>query len=104
MKTYVLSAFIICVFLLLVRDGVTGRVSTTNLRGFQPYWTFGHTRARNFPPENGGPVSHGHPLATAVFRIDHDQGVFATFANPITTCAGIGKSKLLTLPPDRAGE
>ena len=35
-------------------DGVTGRVSTTNLKGFQAYWTFGHTRARYFPPENGG--------------------------------------------------
>src|SRR5262249_32043277 len=25
-------------------DGVTGRISTTNLKGFQAYWTFGHTR------------------------------------------------------------
>ena len=134
-------------------DGVTGRVSTTNLRGFQAYWTFGHTRARYFPPENGGLVSQGQPLATTVFRIDHDQafqstanvryqhknaewiawtwrydsglavtgvldvadaanltpaqqvtigfscdGRFATLANPITTCNGVGKSKLLTLP------
>ncbi len=31
-------------------DGVTGRVSTTNLKGFQAYWTFGHTRARFFFP------------------------------------------------------
>src|SRR5450432_1603526 len=30
-------------------DGVTGRVSTTNLHGFQTYWTFGHTRARYYP-------------------------------------------------------
>jgi Carboxypeptidase regulatory-like domain len=134
-------------------DGITGRVSTTNLRGFQAYWTFGHTRARYFPPENGGLVSQGHPLATTVFRIDHDQafqstgsaryqhknaewvaltwrydsglavtgvldvadavaltpaqqtsigfscnGVAATFANPIASCNGVGKSKLLTLP------
>jgi hypothetical protein len=134
-------------------DGVTGRVSTTNLRGFQAYWTFGHTRARYFPPENGGLVSLGHPLATTVFRIDHAQafqstvnlryqhknaewlawtwrydsglavtgvvdvadalsltpaqqvsigfscdGRFATFSNPLTSCNGVGKSKLLTLP------
>jgi hypothetical protein len=135
-------------------DGVTGRVSTTNLHGFQAYWTFGHTRARYFPPENGGLVSQGHPLATTVFRIDHDQafqstaniryqhknaewiawtwrydsglavtgildvadaanlltpaqqvsigfscdGRFATLASPITSCTGIGKSALLTLP------
>jgi hypothetical protein len=26
-------------------DGVTGRISTTNLHRFQAYWTFGHTRA-----------------------------------------------------------
>ncbi len=32
-------------------NGVTGRLSTTNLHGFQAYWTFGHTRARYFPPE-----------------------------------------------------
>ena len=35
-------------------DGVTGRISTTNLRGFQAYWTFGHTRARYFRPETAG--------------------------------------------------
>ena len=29
-------------------DGVTGRLSTTNMHGFQAYWTFGHTRARYF--------------------------------------------------------
>ena len=59
-------------------DGVTGRVSSTNLHGFQAYWTFGHTRARYFPPENGGLVSKGHPLATGVFRIDHDQAFQST--------------------------
>jgi hypothetical protein len=54
-------------------DGVTGRLSTTNLKGFQAYWTFGHTRARYFPPETGGLVPQGAPLAGGVFRIDHDQ-------------------------------
>jgi len=54
-------------------DGVTGRVSTTNLHGFQAYWTFGHTRARYFFPENGGLISQGTPLSGSVFRIDHDQ-------------------------------
>ena len=54
-------------------DGVTGRVSTTNLKGFQAYWTFGHTRARYFPPETGGLIFQGAPLASGVFRIDHDQ-------------------------------
>ena len=53
-------------------DGVTGRVSTVNLHGFQAYMTLGHTRARFFPPEVGGliPLS-GFP--SNVFRIDHDQ-------------------------------
>jgi hypothetical protein len=59
-------------------DGVTGRVSTTNLRGFQAYWTFGHTRARYFPPEVGGLISQGTPLAGGVFRIDHDQAFQST--------------------------
>jgi hypothetical protein len=59
-------------------DGVTGRVSTTNLRGFQAYWTFGHTRARYYPPEVGGLISQGAPLAGGVFRIDHDQAFQST--------------------------
>jgi hypothetical protein len=54
-------------------DGVTGRVSTTNLKGFQAYWTFGHTRSRYFFPENGGLIFQGTPLNGSVFRIDHDQ-------------------------------
>lgn len=59
-------------------DGVTGRVSTTNLKGFQAYWTFGHTRARFFPPETGGLIPQGAPLAAGVFRIDHDQALQST--------------------------
>jgi len=59
-------------------DGVTGRVSTTNMKGFQAYWTFGHTRARYFPPEDGGLISQGAPLAAGVFRIDHDQAFQST--------------------------
>ncbi len=59
-------------------DGVTGRVSTTNLHGFQAYWTFGHTRARYFPPETGGLIPQGAPLAGGVFRIDHDQAFQST--------------------------
>jgi len=59
-------------------DGVTGRISTTNMKGFQAYWTFGHTRARYFPPETGGLVPQGAPLAGGVFRIDHDQELQST--------------------------
>jgi hypothetical protein len=59
-------------------DGVTGRVSTTNLRGFQAYWTFGHTRARYFFPEQGGLIPQGTPLDGSVFRIDHDQAFQST--------------------------
>ncbi|MBZ5603338.1 MAG: carboxypeptidase regulatory-like domain-containing protein [Acidobacteriia bacterium] len=59
-------------------DGITGRVSTTNLKGFQAYWTFGHTRARYFPPENGGLIPQGAPIGAGVFRIDHDQAFQST--------------------------
>jgi hypothetical protein len=59
-------------------DGVTGRVSTTDLHGFQAYFTFGHTRARYFPPEDGGLIFQGAPLAGGVFRIDHDQAFQST--------------------------
>ena len=54
-------------------DGVTGRVSTTNMHGFQAYWTLGHSRARYFFPEEGGLIPQGTPLSGSVFRIDHDQ-------------------------------
>jgi hypothetical protein len=59
-------------------DGVTGRVSTTNLHGFQAYWTFGHTNARYFFPEVGGLITQGTPLDGGVFRIDHDQAFQST--------------------------
>ena len=59
-------------------DGVTGRVSSTNLKGFQAYWTFGHTRARYYPPETGGLIFQGSPLVNGVFRIDHDQAFQST--------------------------
>jgi hypothetical protein len=59
-------------------DGLTGRVSTTNLHGFQAYWTFGHDRARFFPPEAGGLIPQGAPLVNGVFRIDHDQAFQST--------------------------
>ena len=59
-------------------DGVTGRLSTINMHGFQGYWTFGHTRARYFPPEDGGLIPQGAGLADGVFRIDHDQAFQST--------------------------
>ena len=54
-------------------DGLTGRVSTVNIHGFQAYTTFGHTRARYFPPETGGLIFQGTASVPGVFRIDHDQ-------------------------------
>ena len=51
-------------------DGVAVRISTPNLHGFQWYTTMGHSRARYFPPENGGLFSD---VGESVFRIDHDQ-------------------------------
>jgi hypothetical protein len=53
-------------------DGVTARISTIDLHGFQAYFNLGHTRARYFPPENGGLIPLGG-FANGVFRIDHDQ-------------------------------
>ncbi|MBV8897457.1 MAG: TonB-dependent receptor [Acidobacteriaceae bacterium] len=53
-------------------DGVSGRISTSNLHGFQAYVTMGHTRARFFGPEQGGLIFNS-PLDAGAFRIDHDQ-------------------------------
>ena len=53
-------------------DGVTGRLTTTDIHGFVAYWTFGHTRARYFPPQSGGLLNTSN-VPTGVFRIDHDQ-------------------------------
>ena len=53
-------------------DGVSARISTRNLHGFQAYMTLGHTRARFFGPENGGLIFNS-PLNAGAFRIDHDQ-------------------------------
>ncbi|WP_321475462.1 TonB-dependent receptor [uncultured Paludibaculum sp.] len=53
-------------------DGVSVKVSTINIHGFQAYSNLGHTRARFFGPSNGGLIFNS-PLSTGVFRIDHDQ-------------------------------
>ncbi len=58
-------------------DGVTGRVSTTNIRGFTASWSVGHNRARYFPPQSGGLIPQGNQ-PTSVFRIDHDQALQST--------------------------
>jgi hypothetical protein len=54
-------------------DGLTGRISTTRFHGVQMYTTFGHSRARYFPPEVGGLIFQGTASIPGVFRIDHDQ-------------------------------
>jgi hypothetical protein len=58
-------------------DGFTGRLSTTNIHGFQAYWNFGHNRARYFPPEVGGLIPY-NSSTDGVFRIDHDQAFQST--------------------------
>ncbi|HWB85581.1 MAG TPA: TonB-dependent receptor [Bryobacteraceae bacterium] len=58
-------------------DGVSLRLSTTNIHGFQANTTMGHTRARYYGPSNGGLVFNS-PLDTGVFRIDHDEALEQT--------------------------
>jgi outer membrane receptor for Fe3+-dicitrate len=53
-------------------DGISARINLTNYRGFTAFMAAGHTRARFFPPENGG-LFFNSDLPTGVFRIDHDQ-------------------------------
>ncbi len=53
-------------------DGVSIRLSTPDLHGFQGISTMGHTRARFFGPSSGGLIFNS-PLDASVFRIDHDQ-------------------------------
>jgi hypothetical protein len=58
-------------------DGVNARVSTTNIHGFVVYWDTGHTRARFFPPQEGGLLNTSR-VPAGVFRIDHDQELQST--------------------------
>lgn len=58
-------------------DGVSIRLLTPNLHGFQAYTTLGHTRARFFGPETGG-LFFNSAVNTGVFRIDHDQALQQT--------------------------
>jgi len=53
-------------------DGVSVRISTTNIHGFRAYSTFGHIRARYFGPETGGLIFNAG-ISSGAFRIDHDQ-------------------------------
>ncbi len=53
-------------------DGLSLRLSTTNIHGVQALTTLGHSRARFFGPEVGGLIFNS-PLDAGVFRIDHDQ-------------------------------
>lgn len=53
-------------------DGVSARVATRSIKGFQAFTTLGHTRARFFGPEQGGLIFNS-PLNVGAFRIDHDQ-------------------------------
>ncbi len=53
-------------------DGVSGRLTFTNYKGFSAFVVAGHSRARYFPPESGG-LLFNSDLPAGVFRIDHDQ-------------------------------
>lgn len=53
--------------------GVSARIATANIKGFQAYTLFGHSSARFFPPANGGLLFNSPLEDTSVFRIDHDQ-------------------------------
>jgi hypothetical protein len=93
-------------------DALTGRASSINYRGLQAYLTFGHSRARYFPPEVGGLIFQGTASVPGVFRIDHDQayqqtanlryqrgkdnGDDATVVSPLRACNGLIASTLLT--------
>ncbi|HEX7723427.1 MAG TPA: TonB-dependent receptor [Pyrinomonadaceae bacterium] len=53
-------------------DGISGRLTFTNYKGFSAFVVAGHSRARYFPPESGGLFFNSN-LPAGVFRIDHDQ-------------------------------
>ena len=53
-------------------DGVSARIATPDLHGFEAFTSLGHTRARYFGPSNGG-IIFNSPLNSGVFRIDHDE-------------------------------
>ena len=74
-------------------DGVTGRVSTVNMHGFQAYWTFGHTRARYFPPETGGLIPKARRWQQAC-----SASITIRLFNPPLLCATKGRRMPNGLP------
>lgn len=67
-------------------DGVSARINLVKHRGFSAFTVMGHNRARFFNPENGDLIFNS-PLATGVFRIDHDQ-VFQQTTNLLYQAPG----------------
>lgn len=53
-------------------DGVSLHANVTNYKGLTLFFNGGHSRARFFPPENGG-LFFNSALPSGVFRIDHDE-------------------------------
>ncbi|ABF40417.1 TonB-dependent receptor [Candidatus Koribacter versatilis Ellin345] len=58
-------------------DGFSARVTFPTYKGVTAYTVLSHTRARFFPPENGGLIFNSD-LSTTPFRIDHDQAFGAS--------------------------
>ena len=58
-------------------SGVSLRLSSREIRGFQAYATMAHANARFFLPSSGGLIYTGD-LEAGVFRIDHDQAFNST--------------------------
>ncbi len=59
-------------------DGVTGRLSTTNIHGFQAVFDLLSHAGSILLPGGGRPYPHRTPLNGSVFRIDHDQAFQST--------------------------
>jgi len=53
-------------------DGVSARISSTDMHGLRVYATMGHANARFFGPENGGIIFNSN-LTIGAYRQDHDQ-------------------------------
>ena len=84
-------------------DGLTGRLSSINYHGLQAYLTFGHSRARYFPPESRRADLPGNRVCARCFPDRSRSGVSADRQLPLSAREGRGVGRFHLAIRQRSG-